>query len=62
MGLSEGELEKSLMIGSVMADFASIQKKIISFRNERDWAQFHGFFSDVHVTHDPSSAARCIVF
>ncbi len=24
-----------------MADLASIQKKIISFRNERDWAQFH---------------------
>jgi len=24
-----------------LADFASIQKKIISFRNERDWAQFH---------------------
>ena len=24
-----------------MADLESIQKKIISFRNERDWAQFH---------------------
>ncbi len=24
-----------------MADLAAIQKKIISFRNERDWAQFH---------------------
>ena len=24
-----------------MADFESIQKKILSFRNERDWAQFH---------------------
>jgi dCTP diphosphatase len=24
-----------------MADLKSIQKKIISFRNERDWAQFH---------------------
>ncbi len=24
-----------------MADLDSIQKKIISFRNERDWAQFH---------------------
>jgi len=25
-----------------MADLESIQKKIIAFRNERDWAQFHG--------------------
>ncbi len=24
-----------------MADLAAIQKKIIAFRNERDWAQFH---------------------
>ncbi len=24
-----------------MADLESIQKKIISFRDERDWAQFH---------------------
>ncbi len=24
-----------------MSDLESIQKKIISFRNERDWAQFH---------------------
>lgn len=24
-----------------MADLKSIQNKIISFRNERDWAQFH---------------------
>ena len=24
-----------------MADLASIQQKIIAFRNERDWAQFH---------------------
>ena len=24
-----------------MADLESIQEKIISFRNERDWAQFH---------------------
>ena len=24
-----------------MADLESIQKKIISFRNERDWSQFH---------------------
>ena len=24
-----------------MADFQSIQKKIIAFRDERDWAQFH---------------------
>ena len=24
-----------------MADLESIQKKIISIRNERDWAQFH---------------------
>ncbi len=24
-----------------MADLDSIQRKIISFRNERDWAQFH---------------------
>ncbi len=24
-----------------MVDLASIQQKIISFRNERDWAQFH---------------------
>jgi hypothetical protein len=24
-----------------MADLESIQKKILSFRNERDWAQFH---------------------
>jgi NTP pyrophosphatase (non-canonical NTP hydrolase) len=24
-----------------MADLESIQKKIISFRNERDWQQFH---------------------
>ena len=24
-----------------MVDLASIQKKIISFRNARDWAQFH---------------------
>ena len=24
-----------------MADLKSIQKKIISFRNDRDWAQFH---------------------
>ena len=24
-----------------MVDLASIQKKIISFRNERDWTQFH---------------------
>jgi len=27
--------------GGMMADLKSIQKKIISFRNERDWAQFH---------------------
>ena len=27
--------------GSGMVDLAAIQKKIISFRNERDWAQFH---------------------
>jgi NTP pyrophosphatase (non-canonical NTP hydrolase) len=24
-----------------MNDLASVQRKIISFRNERDWAQFH---------------------
>ena len=24
-----------------MTDLESIQKKIIAFRNERDWAQFH---------------------
>src|SRR6266540_3249602 len=24
-----------------MADLESIQKKILAFRNERDWAQFH---------------------
>jgi len=24
-----------------MADLAAIQQKIIAFRNERDWAQFH---------------------
>ncbi|MHB8846647.1 MAG: nucleotide pyrophosphohydrolase [Nitrospirota bacterium] len=24
-----------------MADLETIQKKILSFRNERDWAQFH---------------------
>ena len=24
-----------------MADLESIQQKILSFRNERDWAQFH---------------------
>lgn len=24
-----------------MADLASIQQKIVAFRNERDWAQFH---------------------
>jgi hypothetical protein len=24
-----------------MPDLESIQKKIIAFRNERDWAQFH---------------------
>ena len=24
-----------------MADLASIQQKIIAFRNERDWSQFH---------------------
>ena len=24
-----------------MADLEAIQKKIIAFRNERDWAQFH---------------------
>jgi NTP pyrophosphatase (non-canonical NTP hydrolase) len=24
-----------------MSDLESIQNKIISFRNERDWAQFH---------------------
>jgi NTP pyrophosphatase (non-canonical NTP hydrolase) len=24
-----------------MVDLAAIQKKIISFRNERDWSQFH---------------------
>ena len=24
-----------------MADLEAIQKKILSFRNERDWAQFH---------------------
>lgn len=24
-----------------MADLASVQKRIIAFRNERDWAQFH---------------------
>ena len=24
-----------------MSDLESIQKKILSFRNERDWAQFH---------------------
>jgi hypothetical protein len=27
--------------GEGMADLESIQKKIISFRTERDWAQFH---------------------
>ena len=27
--------------GRGMADLVSIQKKIISFRNKRDWAQFH---------------------
>jgi len=27
--------------GGIMPDLASIQKKIISFRNARDWAQFH---------------------
>jgi dCTP diphosphatase len=25
----------------MMADLESIQRKIIAFRNERDWAQFH---------------------
>jgi len=24
-----------------MTDLETIQKKILSFRNERDWAQFH---------------------
>ena len=27
-----------------MADLETIQKKILSFRNERDWAQFHDTF------------------
>jgi NTP pyrophosphatase (non-canonical NTP hydrolase) len=27
--------------GGGMADLEAIQKKILSFRNERDWAQFH---------------------
>jgi hypothetical protein len=27
--------------GRGMVDLAAIQQKIISFRNERDWAQFH---------------------
>jgi NTP pyrophosphatase (non-canonical NTP hydrolase) len=27
--------------GRGMADLETIQKKILSFRNERDWAQFH---------------------
>jgi len=27
--------------GRGMADLEAIQKKILSFRNERDWAQFH---------------------
>jgi NTP pyrophosphatase (non-canonical NTP hydrolase) len=30
-----------LRSGGLMADLESIQKKIISFRNERDWAQVH---------------------
>ncbi len=30
-----------MRVGRGMADFESIQKKILSFRNERDWAQFH---------------------
>jgi NTP pyrophosphatase (non-canonical NTP hydrolase) len=33
-----------------MADLASIQQKIIAFRNERDWAQFH----------DPKNLAEAI--
>jgi dCTP diphosphatase len=33
-----------------MADLEPIQKKIISFRNERDWAQFH----------DPKNLAEAI--
>jgi NTP pyrophosphatase (non-canonical NTP hydrolase) len=24
-----------------MSDFSALQKKILAFRNERDWAQFH---------------------
>jgi dCTP diphosphatase len=28
-------------MGIVMADLETIQQKIIAFRNERDWAQFH---------------------
>ena len=27
--------------GRGMSDLSFLQKKIISFRNERDWAQFH---------------------
>jgi hypothetical protein len=42
-----------------MADLASIQRKVMEFRNARDWAQFHDFFSDVHVTHDPEEKALC---
>ena len=30
-----------MRVGRGMVDLAAIQKKIISFRNERDWAQFH---------------------
>lgn len=33
-----------------MADLEKIQKKILSFRNERDWAQFH----------DPKNLAEAI--
>jgi len=28
-------------LGAMMAELGSVQKKIILFRNERDWAQFH---------------------
>jgi NTP pyrophosphatase (non-canonical NTP hydrolase) len=30
-----------LRAGRIMADLAALQQKIIAFRNERDWAQFH---------------------
>ncbi len=33
-----------------MAEFSSVQQKIISYRNERDWAQFH----------DPKSLAEAL--